>query len=211
MELMIKFIEIIGIISFAISGATMGIKKEADPFGAVVLSVVTATGGGITRDIFLGRLPPASFLDTKYIATAALTALSVFFVAKNNKVYYQKNFKILDNVNNVFDALGLGVFTAMGTHQTISCGFMQNTFFCLFIGVITGIGGGFLRDIMLREIPFVLKKNFYALAALAGAFIFYVLYVHNVPNSPSLVISSAVTFILRMLATRYKWNIPPAL
>lgn len=211
MELVMSFTEIIGIISFAISGATMGIKKKADPFGAVVLAAVTATGGGILRDIFLGRLPPASFLDTKYIATAALTALSVFFVAKNNKAYYEKNLSALDTVNNVFDALGLGVFTAMGTHQAISCGFLQNTFFCLFIGVVTGIGGGFTRDIMLGEIPFILKKHFYALASLSGAFIYYVLYMSHIPGTTALIISSAVTFTLRMLATRYRWNIPPAI
>jgi len=211
MELMMKFIEAIGIISFAISGATMGIKKKADPFGAVVLAVVTATGGGITRDIFLGRLPPASFLDTGYISTAALTGVGVFFVAKNNKHCYEKNLAILDTVNNVFDALGLGVFTAMGTYLAITCGFSRNTFFAIFIGVLTGIGGGFIRDIMLREIPFVLQKHFYALASIAGAFIFYSLYMLHIPETPSLLVSASVTFVLRMLATHYKWNIPPAI
>jgi len=211
METAIDIISFFGIIAFAVSGAMVAIKKRVDLFGVIVLSVITATGGGITRDIFLDRLPPIAFLDTGYITLAALTAIVVYSLARTHKDYYRKNTHTIDTVNNIFDALGLGAFVVMGTQSAIDCGFSGNAFFTVFVGVLTGIGGGFLRDIMVCEIPMILKRHFYALAALAGALAFYILYIMVFPYTLSVLISIGITFSLRMLATHYKWNLPPAL
>ena len=210
-ETAMSVIGFFGTIAFAVSGAMVAISKRVDLFGVIVLAVVTATGGGITRDIFLDRLPPAAFMDTGYITIATLTALAVYVVAKSNKEYYQRNTHTIDTITNIFDALGLGTFVVMGAQAAIDCGFSKNCFFVVFIGVLTGIGGGFLRDIMAMEIPMILKKHFYALAALAGSLTFYILYVHSFPYTITVIISILITFSLRMLATHYKWNLPPAI
>lgn len=209
-ETILDIISFFGIIAFGVSGAMVAIKKRVDLFGVIFLAVVTATGGGITRDIFLDRLPPVAFIDTGYMSVAAVSAIIVYIIAKGNKAYYQKNTAALDSVTNIFDALGLSIFVVMGSQAAIDCGYSQNAFLVVFVGVLTGIGGGFLRDIMVREIPFVLKKHFYALAAVAGALVYYILYEIKVPYAFSVLISASVTFLLRMLATRYKWNLPPA-
>lgn len=210
-ELVMDIIGFLGTIAFAVSGAMVAISKRADFFGVIVLAVVTATGGGVTRDIFLDRLPPMAFLDTGYIVIATLTAIAVYSIAKSNKDYYRKNTHVIDVVTNIFDALGLGTFAIMGAQAAIDCGFAQNGFFVVFIGVLTGIGGGFIRDIMVMEIPVILRKHFYALAALAGSLVFYLLYIYSFPYGITVLIPILVTFFLRMLATHYKWNLPPAI
>ncbi len=201
---------IIGIVAFAISGATVAIKKHTDPFGVVFLAVITATGGGITRDILLGIQPPVIFIDYSYVIYATLTALTVFTVAHFNKDLYRQKTGLIDSINNVFDALGLGVFVVMGTQTAIDYGFSQNPFFTVTVGVITGIGGGFLRDIMVGEIPFVLKKHIYVLAAFTGSVIFYIMYANSVNYTVSAFSAAGITFAIRMLATHFKWNLPPA-
>lgn len=211
MEVMMRIISFFGIIAFAVSGAMVAVKKRADLFGVIVLSVVTATGGGIMRDIFLDRLPPRAFLDTGYITLSALTAITVYSIAKSHKEYYKKNTHFFDTINNVFDALGLGSFVVMGAQTAIDAGFSENGFFVMFVGVLTGIGGGVLRDIMICEIPHILRRHFYALAAISGAMVFYLLYTAELSYPFSAVISVSATFSLRMLATRYKWNLPPAI
>ena len=209
-EAILNIISFFGIVAFGVSGAMVAIRKQVDLFGVIFLAVVTATGGGITRDIFLDRLPPIAFLDTGYMAVAAASAVMVYVIAKGNKEYYQKNTAALDSITNIFDALGLSIFVVMGSGAAIDYGYSQNAFFVVFIGVLTGIGGGFLRDIMVCEIPFVLKKHFYALAAVAGALVYYILYEIKAPYALSVLVSASVTFSLRMLATKYKWNLPPA-
>lgn len=210
-ERIMDVIGFFGIIAFAISGAMIAIKKNVDLIGVIVLAAVTATGGGITRDIFLDRLPPMAFMDTSYLAISALVAIAVYTVARYNKEYYKRNTHTIDTVTNVVDAVGLGAFVVMGAQSSIDCGFAGNGFFVVFMGILTGIGGGFLRDIMVSEIPVILRRHFYALAAAAGSLTFYVLFKSTCPYTLSVIISILVTFTLRMLATKYKWNIPPAI
>ena len=157
-ETILSIVSFFGNVAFAVSGAMVAIRKRVDLFGVIFLAVVTATGGGITRDIFLDRLPPVAFLDTGYISVAAFSAIMVYLIAKGNKEYYQKNTAALDSVINIFDALGLSIFVVMGSQAALDCGYSRNGFFVVFIGVLTGIGGGFLRDIMVREIPFQMRR-----------------------------------------------------
>lgn len=209
-EIVMDLISIIGIIAFAVSGAMVAIKKRTDPFGAVVLAVVTATGGGITRDILLGIQPPVAFIDCSYVLLAAGTALSVFLIAFIFSDFYRLKSRLIDSINNIFDALGLGVFVVIGTQAAIDYGFSQNAFLSIFIGVVTGIGGGFIRDIMVKEIPSVLRKHIYALAAISGSAVFYIMYINRFDYTLSVFVSAGITFLLRMLATYFKWNLPTA-
>lgn len=209
-EIVMDIICTIGIIAFAVSGAMVAIKKRTDPFGAVVLAVVTATGGGITRDILLGIQPPAAFIDCSFVVISTATALIVFLIAFIGKDSYRSKSELIDSINNIFDALGLGVFVVIGTQTAIDYGYSQNMFLSIFIGTLTGIGGGFIRDIMVQEIPSVMRKHIYALAAISGSTIFYIMYMHNIDYTLSAFCSAGFTFILRMLATHFKWNLPPA-
>ena len=209
-ETIMQFIGNLGIIAFAISGAMVAVSKRDDAFGVVVLAVITATGGGMIRDVLLGIAPPKAFTDRSYVFLAIITALIVFIIAHLFKDSYRRREQLLDSINNIVDALGLGVFAVTGTLAAMDYGFADNGFLCVFIGMITGIGGGILRDIMVKEIPFVLTKRIYAIAALAGSMIFYILYMHNFGYTFSAVAGVALTFSLRMLATHFRWNLPSA-
>lgn len=159
-ELVLFVFEMVGTVAFAISGAMVAIKKRVDVFGVIVLSAMTALGGGIVRDILIGHLPPTMFSDYRYVMVAVITSVIVFIVAYIFRDSYRKSEKTVDAVNNVFDALGLGVFTVMGAKVAIESGFTVNGILVVCLAVVTGVGGGLIRDVMLMEIPFVLKKEY---------------------------------------------------
>jgi uncharacterized membrane protein YeiH len=200
--------EMIGTVAFAVSGAMVAIQKKVDIFGVIVLSVVTALGGGIVRDIIMGSLPPRMFSDYRYVLGAVITSVAVFIVAYIFRKEYQKRVKIVDSINNIFDAIGLGVFTVTGAQVAIESGFKVNGILVVCLGVVTGIGGGLIRDVMLTEIPFVLKKRIYAIASIAGGILYYVMYVHSVDVALTAICSVALTFTIRILATVFKWDLP---
>lgn len=207
-KLIFFIVEITGTVAFATSGAMVAISKRVDIFGVLVLSSITALGGGCIRDILIGTLPPRMFSDYRYVAVAACVSLIVFIVAYIFRDLYQKSQKIVDSVNNIFDAAGLGVFTVTGVQVAIESGFKMNGILVVCLGVITGIGGGVLRDVMLREIPFVLKKRIYALASIAGGVVYYNLYLASFGRTKAIVIAVIVTFTIRMLATVFKLDLP---
>lgn len=207
-ELIYFIVEILGTVAFATSGAMVAINKRVDIFGVLVLSSITALGGGCIRDILIGTLPPRMFSDYRYVAVAVIVSLFVFIVAYTFRNQYQKSQKIVDSVNNVFDAVGLGIFTVTGVQVAIESGFKMNSILAVCLGVITGIGGGVLRDVMLREIPFVLKKRIYALASIAGGVVYYNMYLGGVSRTLSIIVAVAVTFVIRLLATIFKLNLP---
>lgn len=209
-ETVIGIISFLGTVSFAVSGAMASISKRADFFGVIILAVVTAVGGGIIRDILLGILPPKIFLDPSYLFLSASVAAAVYLFVRLCKDFYCRHAELIDGVNNIFDALGLGVFVVAGSQSAIDCGFLPDGFFVIFTGVITGVGGGFLRDIMICEIPFILKKRIYALAALPGAIIFYILYIRGINYAFAVFFGAFSTFFVRMLATYFRWDLPPA-
>lgn len=201
----------IGVAAFAASGAMAGISKKTDILGVIILAATTATGGGVMRDILLGFIPPKVFLFPGYFFVAALVGAVLFAFAYFfcDEYYRQEGF--MDKLNNIFDALGLGIFVALGTQTAIDSGFARNMFLSVIIGTLTGVGGGVLRDIMLLRIPLILRKHIYASAALLGSIVFYVLHLCSIKYSYCLIISASVTFILRLLATRFKWNLPKIL
>jgi uncharacterized membrane protein YeiH len=210
-DLIFAICEFVGTVAFAVSGAMVSIAKRVDLFGVLLLGMITALGGGAMRDMMLGRLPPAMLSNYSHLAAAVITALIVFCAARVFRERYLQKEAIIEQVNNVFDALGLGVFAVVGADIAISNGYAGNGFLVVFMGMTTAIGGGLLRDLLLREIPFVLKKRIYALAAICGALVYYLLWLVRAPNTVALFAGVTVTFVLRALATVFKWNLPKAL
>ena len=200
--------EIIGIIAFAISGAIVGIKKHFDLFGIIVLGVITAVGGGALRDITLGIIPPTMFKNPIYVFVAFMTSCVTFGVAAIVRVKFNKNKQFFVEVVNFFDAIGLGVFAVTGTNTAIVHGFEHNAFLAIFVGVITGIGGGMVRDVLAGKVPFVLFKDIYASAAIVGAGIYYFMYTNHYNPILSVVLAIVITIVIRMLASYYHLGLP---
>lgn len=200
--------EIIGIIAFAISGAIVGIKKHFDIFGIIVLGVITAVGGGALRDITLGIIPPTMFKNPIYVVVAFMTSCVTFGVAAIVRVKFNKNKQFFVEVVNFFDAIGLGVFAVTGTNTAIVHGFEHNAFLAIFVGVITGIGGGMVRDVLAGKVPFVLFKDIYASAAIVGAGIYYFMYTNHYNPILSVVLAIVITIVIRMLASYYHLGLP---
>lgn len=204
----ILIIELIGVIAFAISGAIVAIKKNFDLFGIIVLGVITAVGGGAIRDIILGIIPPAMFKNSLYVFIAFVTSCLSFIAAAVAAVKFKKNSKFFKDVVNFFDAIGLGVFAVTGTNTAIIQGFSDNAFLAIFVGVITGIGGGMLRDIFAGKVPFVLYKDIYASAAIVGAALYYYMYINGVNAFISVTSAIMATILIRIFASFYHLGLP---
>lgn len=209
MEIFIILMEIVGTVAFAISGAMVAVKKNMDILGIIILGITTAVGGGVIRDIILGNTPPQTFRNPTYPLIAIITSLIVFlflYVYKkrreheNLKKWYEKSLI-------VFDAIGLGIFTTVGISVAMQTNETSNWFLCLFVGVITGVGGGILRDILADDTPYILVKHIYACASIAGAIICIGLW-NIVGKTISMLIGTVVVIIIRLLAAHYKWNLP---
>lgn len=200
--------ELIGTAAFACSGAMMAIRKKLDLLGIVVLGVVTAVGGGMPRDVLIGIHPPTLFVKPVYVTTAVIAASALFFAMNSRRLTrLLLEVEYYDWVMNLLDAIGLGAFTVVGVNTAISSGFEDYLFLTVFLGVITGVGGGLLRDMMACEIPAILKKHVYACASIAGA-LCYVIVIHYIPTDAALILSAALVILIRLLARHYKWNLP---
>ncbi|NLM56140.1 MAG: trimeric intracellular cation channel family protein [Clostridiales bacterium] len=197
-----------GAVACAMSGSLVAIDHGLDLFGVVFVGCVTATGGGIMRDIFLGRLPPRVFTNYIYMSVALATSLIVFVVAYVMRESYKNTRERVDRINNFFDALGLGAFSAGGVEAAISSGYVENWALCILLGMVTGVGGGMLRDIMTNETPYVLRKRIYAIASLAGSTVYYHLHIFHVGAAITTISSIVIVVFIRMAATAFKWNMP---
>ncbi len=205
---LITIIESIGIIAFAVTGAIVAIKKGFDIFGIIVLGVITAVGGGAIRDIILGINPPFMFQNPIYVVIAFFTSCISFLTVRILRLRFKKNRNFFSEVINFFDAIGLGIFAVTGANTAIINGFADKPFLCIFVGVITGIGGGMLRDIMAKKIPFVLYKDVYAVAAIVGASVFYYLHKYNINEMVCIFVPIIITIIIRVLAPIYSLHLP---
>lgn len=211
MEFSIFFlIEAIGTIAFASSGAMVAIRQHLDLLGVVVLGVTTAVGGGMLRDLLLGNVPPSLFLNPIYVVMGFVTVLVIFFIVRSHQqILESRSIEAYEKVMNIFDAVGLGAFTVTGIDTAIMAGYRDYRFLSIFLGVLTGVGGGILRDIMAGQTPFILRKHVYACASLAGA-VCYVFLADYISGDLSMVISACLVVLIRMLATHYRWNLPTA-
>ena len=209
-DFFIFLLEIIGTIAFASSGAMLGIRKNMDIFGVNVLGITTAVGGGCIRDLLLGIHPPKMFQNLSYVGTAIVTSCLLFFVFYLKKELLESTFlERYERLMSTLDAVGLGIFTVMGirTAMDLENSHLHNLSLWVFVGVVTGIGGGMMRDIMAGNTPFVFIKHVYACAALIGAFLYIFLY-GVIPDLAAMLISSGAVVVIRLLAAHYHWNLP---
>lgn len=200
-------LEILGIVSFAVSGADKGIRKRLDLFGAYILALATCFGGGLLRDVILGINPPLSFRSPRNLLIA--TAATAIFLIRPLRKALRKNERLYELLLFLFDSLGLGVFTVMGVDVALTRAPWYGPVLPLFVGVITGVGGGVLRDILAGDIPQIFVKHIYALASLAGAVVCLAAW-KMIGREPAVIAGTFVTFLIRCLSAHFRWNLPSA-
>lgn len=206
--IMFSIAEVIGTIAFAVSGAMIAIDRGLDLFGVVFLAITTALGGGTIRDIFLGHFPPRMFYSYQYLLISAVCAFGVFALTYFRRTRNLSKRSVFLKYVNIFDAIGLGIFSVIGVQVTVAAGYGDNAFLCIFLGMTTGCGGGIVRDLLSRETPYVLKKHIYAIASIIGSGIFYLMQMLPVEDAVEILLGAGSTILIRMLATHYKWNLP---
>lgn len=206
MDEVLFVLELIGAAAFAVSGAMAAIEKRADIFGVLFLAVTTALGGGVISDVLIGRIPPVMFVSYWYLLISVAAALAVFIDAYLRSEKYKLHLDKLDAVNNIFDAIGLAVFTVSGMNAAMPVS--GNIILVLFVGMCTGVGGGMLRDVMTNTMPKVLRKRVYAVASLLGGGLYYAMYALGANQLASIGCGMLLIFALRLFATIYKWNLP---
>lgn len=189
-----------GTFVFGLSGATAAVKHKLDLFGVLVLSFIAANTGGIIRDLLIGSIPPASISDWRYIVAALLPGLITF--------YGNPLIKRLNNAVLVFDAAGLALFAVDGSLKALA--FFINPLAAVLLGVLTGVGGGIARDIMVGEIPAVLRTDIYAVAALAASLVVVVGIELGLPSIAVTIPGALLCFGIRIIAIRRHWKLPTA-
>ena len=206
-HIIMVILEVIGTIAFAVTGAFLSVKRHLDIFGVVFIGCITAVGGGITRDIIIGKFPPTIFSHTQILLIAAVTSIIIFLISYLHADKFEQIREKTEKINNIFDAIGLSAFAVTGTEAVCTGEYGGYFVLAVLMGMLTGVGGGIFRDILVTETPYVLKKHVYALAALIGSVIYYVLRGF-VGITLSSIISMVLIFSIRMLATKYHWKLP---
>ncbi|MCW5852083.1 MAG: trimeric intracellular cation channel family protein [Anaerolineae bacterium] len=193
-------LDLIGTFAFALSGAAAGIKHRADLFGMLVLAFVAATAGGLTRDLLIGAVPPAAISDLNYTFVAIAAGLILFALPRVARQ--------VGPLVALLDAAGLAVFAVSGTDKALAYGIHPVS--AAMLGMLTGIGGGIVRDILVNEVPIVLRRDLYAVAALAAGVLVSVGYGLHWPAAPTGVAAMLLCFVLRVLAIQRRWGLPVA-
>ena len=191
-------IDILGTFSFAVSGAFFAMQKKLDPFGVLILSFVTAIGGGTLRDMMIGNLPVGWLRDE--------TVTVVIFAGAMGSMFFGQCLKKINATLFLFDALGLGLFTIIGIEKGIELNF--STGVCVALGTITASFGGVIRDVLLNNVPLVFRKEIYALASIIGGLFYYVLYHSSMNNDVAKIICILLILFIRLVAVRYKLSLP---
>jgi Predicted membrane protein len=206
------FLECTGIVAFSVAAVITAIEFKFDFFGIYVLSLITSLGGGIIRDVLLGISPPVAFIDVTYflICIASTTCMLIILgILSKKKVITFENLKDkkLNNLLILFDAIGLAVFTVAGTKMAIGNEGTNNILLSVFVGLMTGVGGGLIRDVLVNRKPILLTKEIYALAAIAGSILYCFIY-QFVPEVFSLYGCSALILLIRLLTIYKKLDLP---
>lgn len=205
MDIFVTILELIGTVAFAASGALTAMKKHMDLLGIIVLGVVTAIGGGIIRDLVLGATPPFAFRDPLCAFVAIATALLLFIPQLRRPL--MRNQKAFDLAMLFMDSLGLGIFTVMGIWIAMDLSPDRSRFLLTFVGVITGVGGGVIRDVLAGQTPYIFVKHIYACASLVGAVICAFLW-KLLPEYAVMLLGVAIILIIRLLSAHFRWNLP---
>ncbi len=193
-------LDLIGTFVFAISGATLGVRRQLDLFGVLVLSFAAAVSGGIARDVFIGATPPVGLADWRYVAVSCMAGLLTF--------YRDQDIERLTNPVQLFDAAGLGLFAVTGATKALAAGLGPVA--AVLLGTLSGIGGGIVRDILVTRTPVILQSELYAVAALAGAALVVIGHRLHLPSMPVLLVGALLCFGLRFMAIRHGWRLPVA-
>lgn len=207
MDKVIFAIEILGTIAFSVSGVIVGKSKDMDIFGICALGITTGVGGGIVRDVIIGKTPPSAFVNPVYGVVAALTALFLCIPYISRFFNNYRSFKSAGDIFlQVFDAVGLGGFTVVAVANAYAS-FPDNIFLMVFVGCVSGVGGGVLRDIFAGDIPYIFKKHIYASASIAGALVCALLMK---VCSPTLAMFAGLILVvlIRFLSAHYRLNLP---
>jgi uncharacterized membrane protein YeiH len=189
-----------GTFVFALSGAMAGVKHRLDLFGVLVLAFAAATAGGIARDLLIGAIPPAAIGDWRYLAISLAAGLLTFY-----------QFPVIDRLRSsvlLFDAAGLALFAVSGALKALASGLSPVA--AVLLGMLTGIGGGMMRDLLVSEVPVVLRADLYAVAALAGAVVVVGCHLLGLPSVVAAIAGALLCFGLRLTAIRRGWRLPTA-
>jgi len=197
---LVRILDLAGTFVFAVSGAMAAIDRRLDVFGVLVLAFVAGNFGGVARDALIGAIPPAALTDARYLLVSMVAGLTAFF--------WYAGIDKLRNPMLLFDAGGLSLFAVSGAQKAIEFGL--NPVMAALLGMLTGIGGGMTRDVLLREIPQVLRSDLYAVAALAGAAVVVAGDALGLSYGLSALTGAALCFALRFMAIRHGWQLPAA-
>lgn len=207
MNLFLLAMELTGTVAFAISGAMTAMKKDMDVFGVMILALTTAVGGGIIRDLILGITPPNTFREPVYAVTAFVTAALVFLPGLRRLFRrYQRAYEL---TLLVMDSVGLGIFTVIGVQTALAQSETYSLFLLTFVGVITGVGGGLLRDIMAGNTPYIFVKHVYASASVLGALVCAGLW-RVLPGMWAMNLGALTVILIRFLSAHFRWSLPRA-
>jgi uncharacterized membrane protein YeiH len=193
-------LDLFGTFVFALSGALVAVRRGLDLFGVLVLSFAASSAGGITRDLLIGATPPAAIQDWRYLGVSLLAGVLTFF--------RHADIERMRNPMQLSDAAGLALFAVAGTQKALAYDLPPGM--AALLGMLTGIGGGMLRDVLVSEIPTVLRAELYAVAALAGAAVVVLGNMAELPPTASTLVGAALCFGLRFMAIRYGWRLPVA-
>jgi uncharacterized membrane protein YeiH len=200
METLPLVLDLAGTFVFALSGALAGVRRELDLFGVLVLSFAAANSGGITRDVLIGAVPPGAVNDWRYLGVSLFAGVITFC--------FSPLVVRMSNPVLLFDAAGLALFAVSGASKALAYGL--NPVMATALGMVTGIGGGMARDLLLAEIPTVLRSELYAVAALAAAAVVVIGHMLQLPVVPVMAVALILCFWLRVMAIRHGWRLPIA-
>lgn len=207
-EIIISIMELLGTVAFAVSGALVAISCSLDLFGVMTVGVVTAVGGGIVRDLIIGITPPHIFKTPLIILLAIVTALVVFVIAYVRRKRFKSLRERIEKINICFDAIGLAAFSVAGVEVVSASEHSENALLAITLGVITGVGGGVLRDILVNQKPYILTRHIYAVASVIGCTVYYVLSVCFDYKVVGTVAAIVLTILIRLMAAKYRWALP---
>lgn len=191
-------VDLLGTFAFAISGAVAAEQRRLDLFGVFAMAYLTATGGGIFRDLCLGALPPVGISDWRYFACSVIAAtFSIWARPMVDRIRHPVTF---------FDSFGLGFYAVVGAHKALLYG--SNVEVAIVLGAVTAVGGGALRDVALNRVPIILQKEIYALAAVVGATVQVIGQKMGWWVAATPWFGASLCCLIRYLALRYSWNLP---
>ena len=207
-KIILLIMEWIGTISFATSGSLVAIRHGLDLFGVATVGTITAVGGGVMRDLMIGNLPPKIFSNPKILIVAIITSIVVFIIAYFYKKKFNQLSRVIDTVNVFFDALGLAAFTIAGVEVAVLESGKNSALLIIVMGVVTGVGGGVLRDVLVNEKPYILTKHIYAVVSILGSCIYSLLSIYAGYTVFATFFVLIFTVFIRLLAAKYRWKLP---